>query len=67
MKKFKAHNKNVNFATQFFLENISNRFGSTGSKVSLKESVYHFSVDYNSIDKYIISNVHKYLMVKNNI
>ena len=29
-------------------------------EVSLKENVYHFSVDYNSIDKLDILNTHKY-------
>ena len=36
-------------------------------EVSLKENVYHFSVDYNSIDKLDILNTHKYLIVKNKI
>ena len=36
-------------------------------KVSLNENVYDFSVDYNSIDKCDILNIHKYLMTKNNI
>ena len=36
-------------------------------KVSFNENVYDFSVDYNSIDKSDILNIHKYLMTKNNI
>ena len=36
-------------------------------KISLKGNAYDFSVDYNSIDKSDILNIHKYLMVKNNI
>ena len=36
-------------------------------KVSLNANVYDFSVDYNSIDKSDILNIHKYLMTKNNI
>ena len=35
--------------------------------VSFKESVYDFLVDYNAIDKCDILNIHKYLMVKNNM
>ena len=66
--KFKANNKNVNFPTQFCLGSISNGFGATESReVSLKGNVYDFSVDYNAIDKSDILNIHKYLMVKNNI
>ena len=50
--KFKADNKNVNFPTQFCLRIISNGFTATESKeLSLNGNVYHFSVDYNSIDK----------------
>ena len=36
-------------------------------KISFKGNAYDFSVDYNSIDKSDILNIHKYLMVKNNI
>ena len=35
--------------------------------VSLNRNMYDFSVDYNSIDKSDILNIHKYLMTKNNI
>ena len=62
--KFKSDNKNVNFATQFCLGSISNKFGAI---VSLKISLYNFLVDYNAIDKSNILNIHKYLMPKNNI
>ena len=66
--KFKADNKNVNFLTQFCLGSISNGFSATKSKeVSLNGKVYDFSVDYNSIDKFNILNIHKYLMTKDNI
>ena len=66
--KFKADNKNVNFLTQFCLGSISNGFSATKSKeVSLNGNVYDFSVDYNSIDKFNILNIHKYLMTKDNI
>ena len=58
--KFKAKNKNVNFPTQFLLGSISNGFGATESReVSLKGNVYDVSVDYNSIDKSDILNIHK--------
>ena len=66
--KFKADNKNVNFLTQFCLGSISNGFSATKSKeVSLNGNVYDFSVDYNSIDKFNILNIHKYLITKDNI
>ena len=66
--KFKAGNKNVNFPTQFFLGSISNGFSNTVSrKVSLNGNVYDVSVDYDSIGKYDILNIHKYLMTKNNL
>ena len=66
--KFKADNKNVNLPIQFCLGSISNGFSNTESrKVSLNGNVYDFSVDSNSIDKFGILNIHKYLMTKNNI
>ena len=36
-------------------------------EVSSKRNVYGFSVDYDAIDKSNILNIHKYLMIKNNI
>ena len=36
-------------------------------EVSLHENVYDFSVDWDSIDKSDMLNIHKYLMSKNNI
>ena len=66
--KFKADNKNVNFPTRFYLGSISDGFSNTDSrKVSLSGNVYNFSVDYNSIDKSDILNIHKSLMTKNDI
>ena len=66
--KFKADNKNVNFPTRFCLGSISNGLSNTESKeVSLNGNIYDFSVDYNSIDKSDILNIHKYLMTNNNI
>ena len=65
--KFKADNKYVNFPTKFCLGSISNGFSNTESReVSLNENVHDFSVEYNSIDKSDILNIHKYLMPKNN-
>ena len=66
--KFKADNKHFNFLTQFCLGSVSNGFSAIESReVSLNGNVYNFSVDYNSIDKYDILNIHKYLMTNNNI
>ena len=66
--KFKGNNKNVNFPTQFCLGSISNGFSATESReVSLNGNVYDFSVEYYSIDKSDILNIHKYLMTKNSI
>ena len=65
--QFKANNENVTFPNQFCVRSISNGLGPSDSKeVSLK-NMYHFSVNYNVIDKSDIINIHKYLMVKNNI
>ena len=66
--KFKAENKNVNFPILSCLGRMSNGFSATESKeVSLNKNEYDFSVGYNSIDKFDILNIHKYLMIKNNI
>ena len=66
--KFKADNGNINFLPQFCLGSISNEFGATlSTEISLKGNVYDFSVYYDVIDKSEILNIHKYLMVKNNI
>ena len=57
--KFKGDNKNTNFPAQFCLGSISNGFSATESReVSLNGNVYDFSVDYNSIDKSDILNIH---------
>ena len=40
----------------------SNGFSATESR-----KMYDFSVDYNSIDKSDILNIHKYLMTKNDV
>ena len=66
--KFKADNNNVNFRTQFYLESTSNEFSASEPReVSLNGNVFDFSVDYNSIDKSDILNIHKYFINKNNI
>ena len=66
--KVKVDNKNVHFPTKFCLGSISNGFSATQPREeSLNGNVYDFSVDYNSIDKSYILNIHKYLMTKNNI
>ena len=66
--KFKAHNNNVNFPTEFCLGSVFNGVSTTESiEVSLNGNVYDFSVDYNYIDTSDIVNIHKYLMTKNNI
>ena len=68
INKFKASNKNVNFPSQFCLGSISDKSDYVDSQeLSLKGNVYDFSVDYGAIDKSIILNIHKYLMIKNNI
>ena len=41
--------------------------GTDTREVYLNGNVYDFSVDYNSIDKYNILNIHNYLMSKNDI
>ena len=65
---FKVDNKSVNFPIQYCLGSISNGFSATESReVSLNGNVYDFSVDYNSMDKSDILNIHKYLITKNNI
>ena len=50
MYNFKADNKNINFATQFYLGRISNKFGAVECReVCSKGNVYDFSVDYNAV------------------
>ena len=47
---------------------MSNELGATESKeISLGGNFFDFSVDYNAIGKSDISNIRKYLMVKNNM
>ena len=66
--KFKADNKNVNSPTQFCLARGSNGFSATESRVVfLNEIVYDFLLDYNSIDKSDIWNIHQYLITNKNL
>ena len=61
--KLKADNENVNFLTTFCLRSMSNE----SIEVFLKGNADNFSVKYNFIDIFNITNIHKYLMTKNNI
>ena len=50
------------------LGNISKDFTNDNiKKIALNGYVYNFSVSYNAADKCNIINIHKYLMVKNDI
>ena len=65
---FKIDNKDVNFPGQFCLGIICNGLSATESReVFLNEIAYGFSVDYQSIYKSDILNIHKYLITKNSI
>ena len=58
----------MNFLTQFCLGNLYNGFSATKSReVSLEGNVYDCSVDCSSINKSDILNIHKYLMITNDI
>ena len=48
----------LNFVLEAYLMNLT---------MLIKGNVYDFSVDYSAIDKSNILNIHKYLMIKNNI
>ena len=61
-------NKYLNFPTQLCLGIMSTEFSATESReISLNRKVYGFLVDYNSVGKSVILNIHKYLINKNNI
>ena len=63
--KFKAGDKNVNLPSQLCLGRIFNGFSATESReLSLDGHECGFLVDYNSIDKSDILNIHKYFMTK---
>ena len=60
--------ENANFPTQFCLGSIYNGFNFIESReVCLNGNVYHFSVDYNFIDRSDILNIQNHLMTKNDI
>ena len=64
----KAENKNADFLTRFYRENIYKKFDVTKSgEVSFEGNVYDFLADYNAINKSDILNIHMYLMDKNQI
>ena len=67
--KFKDNNNNVNFPNKSFFGSISKgrSLATESREVCSNGNVYDFSVDYNSIDKSHIFNIHKYLMTKNNV
>ena len=66
--KFKGDNRNLNLPTLFCFGSISNGFRAIECReISLNGNMYHFLVDYSSINKYDLLNIHKYLMIKNNI
>ena len=53
---------------KFSLKSVSKSFTKDEhSIISLNGTAYNFSVDHRSIEKHGILNVHKYLVVKNNI
>ena len=66
--KFKVFTKSFNVRNQFCLGTISNKLVAIDSReVCLKGDRLDFSVDYNSIDKSNIKNIHRHLMAENNI
>ena len=66
--KFKGHNKSANSPTQFCFRSIFNGSSATESReVSLNGNVHDFSVNYNSINKSKILNIHRYLTNNNNM
>ena len=64
--KYKADNKNFNFLSWFCWRNIAHILSATESReISLNGNVYDLSIGYNSVDKYEILNIQKYLTTKN--
>ena len=65
--KFKAKDSSI-VANPLCLENISKDWGATNmKKTRLFGYVHDFSVDYGVANFLDIVNIHKYLMLKNNI
>ena len=56
----------LTFQLNIILETSKGLSSTESREVSLNRNVYHFSVDYNSIDKSDILNIHKYSTTKNN-
>ena len=56
----------LTFQLNIILETSKGLSSAESREVSLNRNVYHFSVDYNSIDKSDILNIRKYSMTKNN-
>ena len=54
----------VNFVAEVYLIGL---VANESKEVSLNGSMYDFSVDYHSIDKSDILNIHKYLTRKHNL
>ena len=47
---------------------VSNGFGVIGSReLSLNRNIYDLLVNYNVVDRSEILNIHKYIMVRNNM
>ena len=65
--KFKTNKKNVHVPNQFCLVSISSKINIKAKEVSLEVNAYDFSVNYDAIDKSDKLNMHKHLMVKNDI
>ena len=64
--KFEA-NGNIGWSN-FCLASVSNDFTKDEQEeIPLNDTVYDFSVEYNSIKKEDILNIHEHLMVKNNV
>ena len=65
--KSKASNKN-NFPSKFSQGSITNEFNSDNlNEIYFRDNMFDFSIDYITIDKSYILNIHKYLMIKNDI
>ena len=59
--KFALESYLINLTSQKVYQNVEFKEG------LFKENVYYFSVDCVAIDISEISNIHKYLMIKNNM
>ena len=57
--------KNINFANKFCRGSISNKCAA--EKVLLKSNVYDFSLEYDTINKFDLLNIHKFSMTENSV